>query len=108
MIYEQRVYSAIPGRLPDLLTRFREHTLGIWKRLGIEPAGFWTTAIGPDSNQLTYFLKWESLAEREAKWSSFVTDDEWLAVRAASEANGPIVERIASSLLSPTDFSSVQ
>jgi hypothetical protein len=108
MIYEQRVYLAVPGRLPDLLARFRVHTLGIWKRLGIEQAGFWTTAVGPDSNQLTYLLRWESLAEREAKWSAFVTDAEWLSVSAASVANGQIIERIASSFLLPTDFSSVR
>ena len=35
MIYELRVYTAMPGRLPDVLARFRDHTVGIWNRLGI-------------------------------------------------------------------------
>ncbi len=59
MIYELRVYHCIPGRLPDLLKRFDTITLNIWKRHGIEQAGFWTTVIGESSQTLYYFLKWE-------------------------------------------------
>ena len=47
------------------------------------------------------------LAEREAKWNAFVVDPEWLAVRAATEKDGPIVASIANSFLEPTPFSSV-
>ena len=32
MIYELRIYPAMPGRLPDVLARFRDHTVGIWNR----------------------------------------------------------------------------
>ena len=46
MIYELRVYHAVPGRLPDLLKRFDSITLKIWQRHGIEQAGFWTTLVG--------------------------------------------------------------
>ena len=107
MIYELRIYTATPGRLPDILARFRDHTLKIWERYGIRQAGFWTTLVGPNSNRLTYLLAWESLAEREAKWNAFIVDPEWLAVRAATEKDGPIVASIANSFLEPTPFSSV-
>lgn len=33
--------------------------------------------LGPDSNALTHMLVWESLADRELKWSRFVVDPEW-------------------------------
>ena len=49
MIYELRVYHAVPGRLPDLLKRFDTITLKIWQRHGIEQAGFWTVLVC-DSN----------------------------------------------------------
>jgi hypothetical protein len=49
----------------------------------------------------------ESLAEREAKWNAFIVDPEWLAVRAATEKDGPIVASIANSFLEPTPFSSM-
>jgi hypothetical protein len=105
MIYELRIYTAMPGRLPDVLARFRDHTVGIWNRLGIRQLGYWTTAVGPDSNALTYMLVWDSLADRELKWGTFVVDPEWVAVRNASEADGPIVAKMDNSFLAPTSFS---
>jgi hypothetical protein len=108
MITELRVYTTLPGRLPALLARFREHTLKIWDRLGIRQGGFYTTLVGPDTNQLTYLLHWESLAEREQKWAVFSSDPEWLTVRAESERDGPIIAKVMNSMLVPTDFSSVK
>jgi NIPSNAP len=53
---------------------------------GIVPIGVWTTLIGPDSaSDLNYILAWESLADRETKWNSFLCDPEWLSVRDESE-----------------------
>src|ERR1700753_3477635 len=64
MIYELRISEAVPGRLPDLHSRFANITLKIWERFGIEQVGFWTAEVGV-SNELTYLLKWESMAERD-------------------------------------------
>lgn len=108
MIYELRVYTCLPTRLPVLLRRFETQTLKIWERLGIRQAGFWTTLVGSNSNELTYLLAWNSLAERETKWAAFLADPEWQAVRLATEKDGPINEKITNSFLSPTAFSSVK
>ncbi len=107
MLYELRVYHAVPGRLPDLLKRFDTITLPIWQRHGIEQGGFWTVTIG-ESNQLVYFLKWDSLADREKKWAAFQADPEWNTKRAETERNGPIVARVENSILQPTTFSAVR
>ena len=40
-IYELRIYTTIPGRLPNLLARFENHTLRIWEKHGIKQLGFW-------------------------------------------------------------------
>jgi hypothetical protein len=109
MIYELRVYRALPGRMPNLLDRFRNHTTLIWDRLGIRHVGFWTTLVGDSElNVLTYMLAWESLADREAKWPVFLADAEWLRVKAESEKDGPILANIATQLLTPTSFSRLQ
>ena len=71
MIYEQRIYTCIPGRLPALLKRFEEQTLKIWDKHGIKQAGFWTVLVGEGSQDLHYLLAWESLAERERIWNVF-------------------------------------
>ena len=108
MIYELRVYRTLPGRLPNLLARFNDHTLGIWAKHGIRQAGFWTTLVGESANDLTYLLVWDSLAEREAKWSAFQADPAWLAARDASERDGPINANVTNQLLTPTAFSVVK
>jgi hypothetical protein len=74
MIYELRVYTALPGRMPDLLARFKDHTVSIWQKHGIIPVGFWTTLIGHSTRELTYILAWNSLADREIKWAAFQSD----------------------------------
>jgi len=108
MIYELRIYHAVPGRLPDLLKRFDTITLKIWERHGIKQAGFWTTLVGESNQTLTYFLQWESLADREKKWNAFQADPEWHQKRAETEANGAIVAKVTNSFLQPTNFSSVK
>jgi hypothetical protein len=105
MIYELRVYHAMPGKLPELLRRFEDHTLKIWKRTGIRLVGFWTTLIGESNQQLTYVLAWESMAEREKLWGVFAADAEWIKVTVESEREGPLVQNIANQLLQPTEFS---
>lgn len=108
MILEMRVYRCIPGRLPNLFKRFENHTLKIWDKHGIRQAGFFTTVIGQSHQELTYFLKWDSLAEREQKWTAFMNDPAWLTARADSEKDGQIVENIVSQILTPTAFSAVK
>jgi len=107
MLYELRIYTAMPGRMPDMLARFQNHTLRIWERYGFRPVGFFTSLIGPDSNELTYLLAWTDLAERESRWNAFLKDAEWMTARTASESDGPIVARMANSFLNPTSFSAL-
>ncbi len=108
MIYEMRVYRCVPGRLPNLLKRFATITLKLWEKHGIRQAGFWTTVVGESNLDLTYLLQWDSMAERETKWTAFQTDPDWLAARAETEKDGQIVANVANQLLQPTPFSSVQ
>ncbi|GAB7526008.1 NIPSNAP family protein [Paraburkholderia sp. 2C] len=108
MIVEMRVYHCAPTRLPALLDRFVNITLGFFEKYGIEQIGFFTTLVGPSNHTLTYMIKWESLAERETKWNAFQSDQEWLTKRAATEADKPIVERIENCFLTPTAFSALR
>lgn len=108
MIYEMRVYKCVPGRLPALLNRFANITLKIWERHGIKQAGFFTTLIGQSNQELTYFLAWDSMADREKKWNAFATDPAWLSARAETEKDGQIVDNIVNQFLQPTSFSAVQ
>jgi hypothetical protein len=105
VIHEMRVYEAMPGRLGDLNKRFREITLPIWTRLGIRPVAFWTTLVGPSNNTLFYILSWDSMAERERIWTSFMTDEEWLRRKGEMDQGGVLVARAENQLLQLTDYS---
>ena len=94
--------------MPDLLKRFETITIKLWQKYGIRQAGFWTVAIGPSNQDLYYLLEWESLADREKKWNAFIVDPEWLAARAQTESNGPLVASVENMILQPTSFSSVK
>ena len=108
MLYELRIYHCVTGRLPALLNRFDNITLKLWEKHNIKQAGFWTTEIGPNANDLYYLLQWESLAEREQKWNAFASDPEWLQKKAETESDGPILESLSNTILRPTEFSAVQ
>jgi hypothetical protein len=108
MIYESRIYRCIPGRLPALLKRFENVTLKLWEKHAIRPVGFFTTLIGESNQELTYFLAWDSLAERETKWTAFQSDPDWISARAKSEEDGQIIQNIVSQLLVPTAFSTMK
>jgi len=108
MIHELRIYRCVPGRLPALLKRFDTITLKLWERHGIRQAGFWTTLVGESNQDLHYLLAWESLAEREQKWTAFQNDPEWIEKRAETEKDGAIVANITNAFLQPTSFSSVK
>jgi hypothetical protein len=105
MIYELRTYYAMPLRLPDLNRRFADITLGYFKKHGIQVVGFWTNELGGSSEQLIYMLAYDSLADREKKWSAFITDAERLAKFAETEKNGPLLSRLTAQILKPTAYS---
>jgi hypothetical protein len=110
MLYELRIYHATPGRLAALHRRFENVTTKIWQKHGIRPVGFWTVAIGQNSNDLYYMLAWESLAERDQKWSAFRTDPDWQKAYTQSEADagGPLTDNIDNFILSPTSYSAMK
>jgi hypothetical protein len=108
MIYEMRIYDAIPGKLPALNDRFARTAVPLFAKHGIKAVGFWTTYIGPSANTLTYILAWENLGERQRCWDAFQADPEWLAAKAESEKDGPLIERAQSLILKPTEYSSLQ
>lgn len=108
MIYEMRVYRTLPGRLPKLLARFNDVTLGLWAKHGIQQVGFWTTLVGASNHELTYLLAWQSMADRETRWTAFMNDLDWQKARAASESDGAIVADISNQFLMPTAFSALK
>lgn len=105
-VYELRIYHAVPGRLNDLMARFREHTDKIFARHGMKSVAYWTPLDEPEkSNTLIYILEHPSREAAATNWKSFQDDPEWKSVKEKSEANGPLVEKVDSTYMALTDFS---
>lgn len=64
--------------------------------------------IGECHRDLHQILVWDSLAERERKFTAFSTDPEFKARMAETEQNGVLVESVSNTILAPTRFSAMQ
>ena len=104
-VYELRIYTANEGKMPDLLTRFRDHTCALFERHGMINVGYWLPADAKDGNKLYYFLHHKSREAAAASWKSFGGDPDWQAARKASEVNGSLVAGVESVYLALTDYS---
>ncbi|HEY4299610.1 MAG TPA: NIPSNAP family protein [Candidatus Didemnitutus sp.] len=104
-VFELRVYTTNPGKMPDLLARFREHTCAIFERHGMVNVGYWLPVDPADGNHLFYILKHPSREQAVKAWKEFGADPEWQKVQKASEANGRIVTKVDSTFLEPVDYS---
>jgi NIPSNAP len=105
-VFELRVYHAAPGKLGELLARFRDHTIKIFERHGMKSVAYWTPMDEPQkSDTLIYILEHPSREVATANWKAFQEDAEWKSVRAKSEENGKLVEKVDSTFMELTDFS---
>lgn len=102
--FELRTYYAAPGKLDDLLARFRDHTTAIFEKHGMANIGYWMPETNSE-NQLIYLLAYPSRDAREKSWKEFSMDPEWLSVAKKSEQNGRLVTKVVSVYLEPADFS---
>lgn len=107
MIYELRVYEAMPGKMPALQNRFANITLKYFKEYGLGVVGFWTEEVGAN-NKLVYILSFQDMAQRDKAWAAFRGDSERGRLFAETERDGPLVARVTNRILRPTPYSPLQ
>jgi hypothetical protein len=113
-LFEMRTYTSTPENLENLQARFRDHTLGLFKKHGITNLAYFE--FTPDQpgakNTLLYFLAHKDRESAKKSWAEFSADPDWIAAKKASEekAGGSLTEKggVKSIFLTPTDFSPVK
>lgn len=105
-VFELRTYHAAPGKLGDLNARFRDHTMELFKKHGMENIGYWVP-VDNTNNLLIYMLAYPSREAANKSWKEFVADPDWKAAAKASEANGKLVEKVDSIYMTATDYSAM-
>jgi hypothetical protein len=105
-VFELRTYTCNEGKLPDLLARFRNHTMQIFEKHGMTNIAYWVPQDSPaHENTLIYVIAHASREAAKKNWQAFVADPEWQKVQKESEANGKIVNKVVSVFMDPADFS---
>jgi hypothetical protein len=109
-VFELRTYKAKPDRLDDLLTRFRDHTVKLFSKYGMQHIGYWVPVDkdkGSDDT-LIYILAHESKEAGELAFEKFRADKNWIKAKSESEANGPLTASVESVFMVPTDYSKIK
>jgi NIPSNAP len=106
-VFELRTYTASPGKLDALNARFRDHTIALFKKHGMEIVGFWEPLDqeAGAGEKLVYMLAHRSRTAADASWKAFRADPEWVKVKADSEKDGVLTAKIESVFLAGTDYS---
>ena len=108
-VFEMRTYTCFDGKLENLKTRFRDHTIRIFARHGMESIGYWIPQDPEKSkNTLMYIISHASREQAAKNWAEFSADPEWKKVSAESQVNGKIVSKVDSVFMDPTDFSKLK
>ena len=107
--FELRAYHTAPGKYGDLVKRFQDHTMALFKKHGMQNVAYWNATEDPQRGHVFYYmLAYPSREAREKMWKAFSEDPEWRRVKDASEAHGKLVEKVDAIFLEPTSFSPLQ
>ena len=99
-VFELRTYTTAEGKLQNLLARFRDHTMQIFERHGMENVAYWVPKDTP--NTLIYIISHDSSQAATENWQGFRSDPEWPGV---VEASGVGRVQVESVFMNATDFS---
>jgi hypothetical protein len=102
-VFELRTYTPAEGKLDALHARFRNHTLRIFQRHGMNNIWYGKPMDAPLSQTtLIYLLAHQSRDAAAKSWASFRADPEWQAV---ARESGVGTVKVESVFLEPTDYS---
>jgi|1186.fasta_scaffold382160_2 hypothetical protein len=102
MIHELREYVAMPGRAEDLHRRFADLTLDLFREFGLDVQGFWH--VTDDRHRIHYLCRFASVDEAKRHWERFAVDPRWLAIKAETERDGPLIESISITYLTTPGY----
>lgn len=108
-VFELRVYYAHPGKMSALHARFRNHTCALFKKHGMDLIGFWSPTDSKEAEEkLIYVLGYPNREAAKKSWEGFSADPDWQRARAESEKDGPLVAKVESTYMNPTDYSEIK
>ncbi len=108
-LFELRTYTCLPGRYPNIVKRFQDHTVQLFQKHGMDNIAYFTSEETDGAqSKLVYIVAHKDEAAATKSWADFRADPVWIAARDASEKDGKIVEKVESVFMRPTVFSKIR
>jgi hypothetical protein len=108
-VFELRTYHVNEGKMKALHARFRDHTCKLFEKHGMTIIGFWSPIDKEKSEEvLVYILAYPSKEAADKAWKAFREDPDWIKAKGDSEKDGPLVKKVESVFLTPTDYSKLK
>jgi NIPSNAP len=104
-VFELRVYHAVPGKMPELESRFRGTTSKLLAKHDLNVVGYWVSDDAAASdNRFIWIVAHASRDDAKKNWDAMRGDPAFLEMLKSEQAD-KLVEKIDSTYMQPTDFS---
>jgi len=108
-VFEISSYNMAPGKVNDLLSRFRNYPTSLFVKHGATNIDYWTTIEkGTIEPKLIYILAHNNEETARKTLENLLSDSEWIKVKNESERNGKLVEKVESVYLNALPFSNIK
>ena len=110
-VFELRIYHALPGKLPALVSRFRDTTSKLLAKHHLNVVAYWVAdddgapaAAAVLSNTFIWVVAHDSREAAKKNWDAFRADPAFQEVVKAEQAE-KLNEKVDSTFMRPADFS---
>ncbi len=109
-VFELRIYRTNEDKLTNLDARFRDHTMDLFTKHGMQSVAYWHPVEKPYSDDtLIYIIRHASDKAAATSWDAFRNDPEWTKVARESQIDGMILrESPESTYMKATDYSLIK
>lgn len=107
-VFQLLIYHAVPGKVPDLVARFRDASKLLSKH-GLNIIGYWVPEKkkAPFDDTFIYLVAHPSPDEAKKRWDAFHADPAFQEYVKSENAN-KLIEKVDSTFMRPTDFSALK
>jgi NIPSNAP len=108
-VFELRTYHVNPGKMDDIIARFRDETFRVFAKHKMTPIIFGRPQDNPEhDNEIVYILAHPSREAATKAWDDFRKDPEWIEIARKTQLNGQLVNKVDSVFFDPVDFSPIK
>ena len=104
-VHQLRIYEIFDNNKQAFHDRFREHAARIMKKYDFRIVAMWESKF-ENRTEFVYLLEWPDESTMKSRWSEFMADEEWKAIKKETAAkHGTFVGDIEDRTLRLTEYS---